>query len=458
MDNFHGMGYSFLTSVLGRNPGGSVRPSPAKVIERNPHYVFSSISVRGVHRSDDQCRLPNLLHSTGGDRGSGRSLGLGLRYPACSPVDYGSQGLKKTMKKASVIVLAMLTLAFSYNDANAAVIAAITGSSSRADNVSRAWFQLGTGLDSSSFKYAYITYDDNVAGGYITNVQLRECSSSTYATCPNQYVWRVSVITYGSVARTGAGKSTVRLDFTSYSLNGGAITSTPIVLDPTKFYQLTFGFSSSNTLPLDNLSNAVYGITTELTDASGNPIYCSSLSADPTFPCKTGGWGSPFFILADSPVSVPSQWGFATPATVSSGFDLSGADTFCKAQFASSSFGIAQALCNVVGFLFIPSGDSLTQFTDGVQLVNEKVPYSYFQEIKGIYSDVSSSSGTFPSINVSLLGSLGQSTATVSLFSLSAVQTYLPVGLLATLRTIMSSVLWLVFALFVWRTIRKQFR
>jgi len=354
----------------------------------------------------------------------------------------------------SVIVLGGFSLPVS-----AGIIAGVSGSTILGADVSgQLTIRLGSGLATSTLTYAYVTVKDTLSATYFTNFQIIRCPTnvSDFSTCSaNHWIAASDATHYYTVAQTGIGKRTIQIDFSSRWFDNGASTvfgTGGVPIDPAYWYFLYVQTSNSTTSGAVNGTTQLYGIIPTLTDAVGTPIQCRYGSSGGTL-CNSS-IGTPYYFLSDSPLLVGQDYGFAVAASASSGVSLSGATAFCSSVFEDSTFGIMSGLCRVLTYLFIPSQDSLNNFSSAKDILKTKIPYSYFYDIQTLTGSISSSSGTFPSITVPFNLGLGQSHASISLFSLSAVQYYLPAGSMTIFRTLMAYSLWFTFMLFVWRTIR----
>jgi len=378
------------------------------------------------------------------------------------------QTIIRTLKITASVIASSLTILFVgfSSTAYAAIILGISGTSYQSQAVADVQFQLGSGLDSSSFRYAYVTLNDTLASTYFTNVILFECTSDVASPTafPGGCTAKAVAMESGSganmynVAQTGVGRRLVTFDFVQYCNNYGSCTTshvttatTPIVLSPTKFYWIYFISSNSKTSGTPVGSFGVYGIQATLHSSDGTPI-----EAQGTGGTSIGTIGSPYVYLSDSALTTLDQ-GFYTPASSSSQSSLSGARQFCTGVASSSvAFGIPYGLCYIGGYLFVPSAESLSMFNNLRQQVSTKIPYSYVVESREIFSDISSSSGTFPSMTVPF--TMAGSTSHFTLFSLATIKQYLPTGTLAAFRLLMVAVLWISFAFTVWYKVGNMFK
>lgn len=132
-----------------------------------------------------------------------------------------------------------------------------------------------------------------------------------------------------------------------------------------------------------------------------------------------------------------------TPTASSSGLFFSGANAFCASQFSGSSLStdLAYAGCLVGGYLFIPTGDSLSNFFSIPSTLAETPPISWFGQIKDVLSAAvaSSSEDNFIDLNIAF----GSSTAGLGFTSLDVISTstiskYLSAGTRNNLKGLLS--------------------
>jgi len=134
------------------------------------------------------------------------------------------------------------------------------------------------------------------------------------------------------------------------------------------------------------------------------------------------------------------------------------------AVFSSTSYGFSNTDYGWLGnmfrdlavFLFVPSRESVAIFDDGRAQLATKIPYSYFIDIKTSLSNISSSSGTFPSMTIPF--TVNSSTSHFTLFSFSTVTHYIGSPLLATFRVLMQATLWIGFMYMVYHKVKHMFK
>jgi len=154
-----------------------------------------------------------------------------------------------------------------------------------------------------------------------------------------------------------------------------------------------------------------------------------------------------------------------TPTASSSGIFLSGALDFCKSAFASSSApgivtDIGIAGCDIVSFAFVPTPLSVQQFQDFSTALQNKIPFSYYNDTASILNGATGSSTQ--NLQSFAMDFSGTALATTSgpiasnvlthnyvLLSTSTITQYVPADLYNLLYGLEVSAIW-VTALFVW--------
>lgn len=362
--------------------------------------------------------------------------------------------------------------------AQAAIITAATGTAEVSTPRVNFWFKLASNISADDLNYIYVTIHDSAASGYLTNIQLHECDDENYNTpsgCNGVNEMRQAVTALGgttnySVSLAGTGKRTVKLDFTYHTIPGCTPgvnctgSTADIVLNPAKFYYLYFEFDTQVNAAGTNLSRSIYGISNTITDVDGNPILCAFTQAWTTGCVEISDFTdvhTPYFVLTDSELSnveMPA-WGFVDPASSSSGLNLSGAEEVCEGIFntASNSFGYRDFFkwaCVMQGWLYIPSADAFDSFDAPIALAKERLPFSYAYELKTIYDNASTASGSFPTVSVPYdQGDAWGQVASSSfvLFSIATIKTYITDDILGTIRDLLSAVVWVWVAGTIWR-------
>jgi len=136
--------------------------------------------------------------------------------------------------------------------------------------------------------------------------------------------------------------------------------------------------------------------------------------------------------------------------------------TYCNATYSGLSLGsdIANAMCNVIGFLFIPDSGTLNQFGSLSDVVQTKIPFSYYFGVKGVYDNLSASSTenlptygiTLPDISSSTpLGSIIPTH--IDFFSTTTISKYYPDAIRESMLTLGSFAIWVTLAITLYRRI-----
>lgn len=144
------------------------------------------------------------------------------------------------------------------------------------------------------------------------------------------------------------------------------------------------------------------------------------------------------------------------PTSGSLGFEVSGANDFCENLLASTSdsFGIKRGLCFAGAVLFIPSQQSINQFSTLPQQLQTKLPFNYIYELAGDFSGASLSDGNhFASMSLSFpISSYG----TVSLgFGMTQLRQYISDSNWTMLRTLMIVSIWIMWGIHVYHRVRR---
>jgi len=384
------------------------------------------------------------------------------------------------MKNRLLICLTVLGLVGFSLPVNAGTIAGITGTDVRAGTQTDSFYKLGTGF-TGTLNSVYVTIGDNSQVGYVTNVQLVECTNSSYSSGCNGGTYGttglyVSEKTVGAaslkgVALSGANtKRTIRLDFSIHSApncNPGVSctgVTTAITLDATKFYGVYFGANS-----LENASGTakqiyVYGIAVELSDASGNPEYCGTAWTTSTR-CSAGVLGTPYFLFTDTALTdseLSTYGGIASTGfptwPIPTGFPLSNGASYglmSSSSLTGRDLGyFGNMLIDAALFLFSPwdqaTADAWTNFRNSITV---HVPFSYVTETYTMVQAATVASGSIPSwtFHAPIVGS-------VSFFSASTITSYAPSGFLTLLRALAAAAIWFAFLWHVYHTVRHLWK
>lgn len=191
----------------------------------------------------------------------------------------------------------------------------------------------------------------------------------------------------------------------------------------------SYGFSFENPPAADINRNAMF--SGRITGQSNSPTYQSPALGGAT--------------VVDWTQSNPNL----TPTSSSSGFDFSGATTWCGSAF-SSDFG--QSLCIGLGYLFIPSQDAVTVFMGTASLVKDRVPWSYLVQIQDAWDSATSSSQEF--VEVALPFEAFGASGSLTLVSSASFTRWVSSGTLSTLRGFTTAFFWASFGWYLYRKSR----
>jgi len=217
------------------------------------------------------------------------------------------------------------------------------------------------------------------------------------------------------------------------------------VLSPGNYVRLVY--TGASNLPFSNPSSVVkwiYGANVN----SRSWSYCYPASAYTDCHDTSSSTFFPMFAVVGDGFQI-------TPTASSTGLFLSGAQEFCNAEFGSStSVGsyIGQGICISVGYLFVPTPQSLVQFgglSDSLKLV---LPFSYFYNVADIMSGLqASSTQNFPvfsfgmsQIDFSSSTSMGSILPTnLEFLGTTTINRFLPAGMHDLLYNLMIFAIWL---------------
>jgi len=176
-------------------------------------------------------------------------------------------------------------------------------------------------------------------------------------------------------------------------------------------------------------------IAVDFTKIAGHPVgwnyFGQASSTHPTWVVTGSGTGSgvgvPYF-------SFPVNGFFITPTTTDSGIFLSGAQGYCNDVFASSTgigATISNGLCVALGFLFIPTPGSISQFAGLNDALAEHVPFSYVYAVAGdVDTLTASSTANLPTWTVPLsqfpTSTVTGSFSDLTILSTSTISKYFP--------------------------------
>jgi hypothetical protein len=153
------------------------------------------------------------------------------------------------------------------------------------------------------------------------------------------------------------------------------------------------------------------------------------------------------------------QWSIASGTTWSyTGiYPPSGSYEFERTASTSTWWGniiydVGRMFSDIFKYLFIPDSTELDYWTQLKTLAQARAPISYVSQFNTIITTAAASSSAFPSFGIDL-EPYGIH-ASPSLFSLTAVRTYLPTNLLSTFQTLILTALWLTLAFHMFHEVR----
>jgi len=126
--------------------------------------------------------------------------------------------------------------------------------------------------------------------------------------------------------------------------------------------------------------------------------------------------------------------------------DFSGANELCASKFGDT---VAGGLCSGVGYLFIPSPQSIEYFWAQAESVKTRVPWSYMLEVKSLWEDTASVSYQFPKLTIPW-NVFGASTSLVAVSSASYTR-FVSSGTISTLRGVSTVGIYLMLIWYLWR-------
>lgn len=164
----------------------------------------------------------------------------------------------------------------------------------------------------------------------------------------------------------------------------------------------------------------------------------------------TQGIGSIMYRLSGDRFEGYPGIGFATSSSLFSGFDATSTLGFLDEQCSQISNIFAEGICISFSFLFLPSGEQLSQFTDLQGVLETKFPFSYIFSATDAWSDLSASTTSnlpewgigFQDTGIGSTSPLGLSNIAPNwtFFSTSTLETYAPDWFFPLMKTIIGFV------------------
>jgi len=134
-------------------------------------------------------------------------------------------------------------------------------------------------------------------------------------------------------------------------------------------------------------------------------------------------------------------------------------------QCAESGNIFSRGICVAVSYLFIPSPQTLNQFTSLASTSAEKFPISWFYGVRTAVSSAQATSSSNMSDISFNLGSLGYGSTTpignvlpnISVFSTSTITQFMPTGVWSAIQAFMAAALWVGLMAYIWYSSRNLF-
>jgi len=271
-----------------------------------------------------------------------------------------------------------------------------------------------------------------------------------------------SIITYFLWTNTGTASSGAEFYFQGYRVSTGG-----------NFDCQTSSYSADElAIPTEGAgwSNAAF---------LSLPVTGTECDLTTKFPLNDYGFKEHYPASPGQPIVIvpsPNWYIFTTDATSSiiyqyqnSAIGISTTTTaaYCNATYAGLSLGsdIANALCNVTGFLFVPSTQTLFAYQALNTNLSNKIPFSYFFDVKdilqGLTASTTGSGGNFQSVVIDF--SSVDPTASTSMghilpshfeaLSTTTIRTYVPDSVYNTLFLLMRSAIWVAVGLTLYRKV-----
>jgi hypothetical protein len=183
------------------------------------------------------------------------------------------------------------------------------------------------------------------------------------------------------------------------------------------------------------------------------------------FPTKSGVTPNQWFIVStEATSSVIYQY-----QQESIGISTSTTAVFCDGTYPGSGIGdtIANAMCTVTGFLFVPSTNVLNSYQTLQTSVSNKIPFSYFFDFGSVLNvQTASSTANFGGFSIDLASTGVGSTSplglvtifpgNVQLLSTTTIMRYVPQSLYDTLFLMARSAIWIAVLFHIYRRIRPK--
>lgn len=230
---------------------------------------------------------------------------------------------------------------------------------------------------------------------------------------------------------------------------------------------LSLVVQSSPYMPLGN--TRPLGVTDcFLNFVTGNQLEAFQQIPKNTFTGGDAGQHPYFLLYTGSPL--PDNFPIQLPAVVTaSAFNATTTQQYCNSNFSSSTNPIFQVgndiavgICNVGVSLFVPSLDTITSYAKLSSTTQEKIPFSYYFDVKEIYDgSVASSTQNMQSFSINL-SAFDSSSSTpmgailptnLNFFSTTTINKFLPAGMHDIIYNIMTYAIWVEVMYLIYRRI-----
>lgn len=251
----------------------------------------------------------------------------------------------------------------------------------------------------------------------------------------------------GYTSGAGTGTFPATGSFVELDVDSGNCSGTHDVLKPNLYYQIEISFTEKP---------GVINFTSYSGVASSTSFVVINSTPSPTFPNFI-----PQFALAGDGFTI-------TPSASSTGLFLSGAQEFCNSTFGTSTAGffgigtdIANALCQVTGYLFVPTPASLQQFSGLTPEMQQRLPFSYAYGLNNLYSGLTASTtDNMQSFSINNLGAFASSSAfasvvpqSIGILSTTTISKFYPDPIRVSMLFLASSAIWVILMLSIYHRI-----
>jgi len=209
------------------------------------------------------------------------------------------------------------------------------------------------------------------------------------------------------------------------------------------------------------MQNAYGGVTGDYIDSSGLTFYGSSATTTNLYSNSFNNASttviSAYYALVGDNFQI-------TPDSADSGILLSGAVSYCNGVLASTTgigASIANGFCIALGFLFVPTPDSLQQFSAFADVLKQKIPFSYAYGVYDSFNGLTASSTeNLESFSITGLGNFASSSpystvipSSIDIISTTTISKYYPDPVRNSMLFLASCAIWFVLILAIYHRI-----